>query len=307
MNSCQCNCPETVEVVGLGLCAWDRICLFDRYPGPNQKVEVLRSAESGGGPVPTALAVFSRLGGKASFVGVIGDRQDGLKIRSDLISYGVDVSELIMRPDRRSPCATIWVDGGSGLRTVALDPGNAESISINELPADLLQKAPILLIDGRDAAVCIEAAKLCKEGGGKVILDAGSPRASIEDLLAVTDHAVVSHDFLKGIFPDLDEVEALRRMQAMGPSSVVVTLGEEGGLWRDGDSNGRYDAFSVDAVDTTGAGDAFHGGYLFGLKSGLDMAERCRFAAAVAALVCRGLGGRKTTPAYEEVMKFIGE
>lgn len=307
MNSCQCECPETIEVVGLGLCAWDRICLFDRYPGPNQKVEVLQSAESGGGPVPTALAVFSRLGGKASFVGVIGDRQNGLKIRSDLISYGVDVSELIMRPDRCSPCATIWVDGSSGQRTVALDSGDAEPISVEEMPVALMQEAPLLLVDGRDAKVCIEAAKLCKEGGGKVVLDAGSPRNSIEDLLGVTDHAVVSHDFLKGTFPDLDEENALQRMQVVGPSCVVVTLGEKGGLWRDADLSGRFNAFSVDVVDTTGAGDAFHGGYLFGLKLGLNMAERCRFAAAVAALVCRGLGGRKTAPTYEEVMNFIGE
>jgi ribokinase len=240
-------------------------------------------------------------------VGVIGDRQDGLKIRSDLISYGVDVSELIMRPDRRSPCATIWVDGGSGQRTVALDPGNAEPISVNELPVDLLQKAPILLIDGRDAEVCIEAARLCKEGGGKVVMDAGSPRESIEDLLGVTDHAVVSHDFLKGTFPDLDEENALHQVQTMGPSCVVVTLGERGGLWRDADFPGHYDTFSVEVVDTTGAGDAFHGGYLFGLKLDLSMAERCRFAAAAAALICRGLGGRKTAPTYEEVMKFIGE
>ncbi|TKJ38561.1 hypothetical protein CEE37_12420 [candidate division LCP-89 bacterium B3_LCP] len=307
MNSC---CPIRTEVkqfdvVGLGLCAWDRIFLFDEYPGPNQKVETVASTGSGGGPVPNAMVVFSKLGGKSAFIGVTGDKQEGLKIRSDLIKYNVDVTHLSIQAGRRSPCAYIWVDRRNGQRTVALDPGDTDPVNAEELPEILLSSTPLLLIDGRNSEVCIRAAELCLKGDGKVILDAGSPRQGIADILKITDHAVVSSDFLRGTFPQTGNDDALKQLQMMGPSSVVVTMGEKGGLWREGKENGTYSAFKTPVLDTTGAGDAFHGAYLFGLKMGMDMVGRCRFASAAAALICRSLGGRATTPAYEEVQKLI--
>ena len=293
------------DIVGLGLCAWDTICLFDRYPGPNQKVEVKACATSGGGPVPTALAVFSRLGGRASYVGVVGDDVEGEKIRRDLQNYAVDTSHLLIRPGKKTPCAYIWVDGTTGQRTVALNPGDAPSLEAAELPVKLLKSAPLLLIDGRDAGVCYHAATICRQGGGKVILDAGSPREGINRLLAVTDHAVVSDDFASGTFPGQDAEEAVHRIREMGPKAVVMTQGERGGLWLEDHSEDRYSAYRVALLDTTGAGDAFHGAYLYGLKSGWDMDRRCRFASAVAALVCRGLGGRASAPTLKEALSFM--
>lgn len=293
------------DVVGLGLCAWDTVCLFDRYPGPNQKVEVISSATCGGGPVPTALAVFSRLGGKAAFLGVTGDDTQGEKLRRNLEEFGVDVSHVVVRPNHCTPCAYIWVDRQNGERTVALDSGDTDVIRIEELPETLIEETPFLLIDGRHAELCISAATLCRQNKGQVILDAGSPRSDIEQLLSVTDHAVVSRDFLRGTFPDLSGEEALDRIQAMGPPSVVATQGEKGGYWLEGRSRGRYSAFSVEVLDTTGAGDAFHGAYLYGLKQGRDMPQRCRYASAVAALVCRDLGGRAAAPTSDEVRSFL--
>ena len=293
------------DVVGLGLCAWDRLCLFERYPDLNQKLEVASNFQCGGGPVPNALVVFSRLGGKAAFIGVSGDNQDDLKIRSELIRYDIDVSNLIVRPGQQSPCAYIWVDGRNGQRTVALDPGNTDPLQEDELPVEVLKETPLLLIDGRSSEICVQAALHCRKGRGQVILDAGSPRPNLDQMLSATDHAVVSSDFVRGTFPNLTVKQALKEIQSMGPQSVVVTQGKQGGIWLEGASEGRYSAFSVPVKDTTGAGDAFHGGYLFALKNGLPMDERCRFASAVAALVCRGLGGRSTAPTYKEVTKML--
>ncbi len=295
------------EAIGLGLCAWDTLLLFDGFPGPNQKWVATDRVDCGGGPVPNALAVFSRLGGKAAFIGAVGDRQEGLKIRCDLENYGVDVSRMILRPDRRSACAFIWVDRTSGARTVALDPGDVEPVSAEELPKEDLLKTRFLLLDGRHPEVCIQAAQLCRMGGGTVILDAGSPRPHSAEILAVTDHAVVSQDFVRGTYPDLSTERALGRIAEEGPRAAVVTLGEMGGLWYEDGKLGKYEAFPVDVVDTTGAGDAFHGAYLYGLKRGWDMPQRCRFAAAVAALVCRGVGGRSAAPTYNEATLFISQ
>lgn len=293
------------DTLGLGLCAWDTICLFERYPGPNKKVEVIERASCGGGPIPTALAIFSRLGGKAAFVGVVGDDIEGDQIRDDLRKYGVNTSCIIKRNRKKSPCAYVWVDARTGERTVALDAGDAQPFRVDELPVTALETTPYLLIDGRNAEVCHRAAEICRRGGGKVILDAGSPRRNIERLLEVTDHAVVSDDFLRETFPSLSPEDALKKMQEIGSESVVVTQGENGGIWREAHTSGIYRAFPVAIRDATGAGDAFHGGYLFGLLKGWDVERRCQFASAVAALVCRGLGGRASAPTYQEVLEFM--
>ncbi|RJP74114.1 MAG: sugar kinase [Candidatus Zixiibacteriota bacterium] len=295
----------TFDALGLGLCAWDRLLLLSRYPGPNQKVEAIGRAEMGGGPVPTALAVFSRLGGRAAFLGAVGDDAAGELVRRDLEKYGVDTLQLRTRKGRKTAIATIWVDAHNGDRTVALDRGDAEPPRPEELPEALIRRTPRLLLDGRDIPVNLAAARWCRESGGTVILDAGSPRRDLEALLPLTCHAVVSLDFMERTFPGMHIPEAMFRLQALGPPSVVVTCGAEGGYWREGDHEGNYPAFAVEVVDTTGAGDAFHGGYLWGLAQGWDMPERCRRASAVAALVCRDLGGRSRTPVAAEVTELL--
>jgi len=294
------------DVVGIGLCAWDRVLLLERYPKLNEKTTAISSITSGGGPVPTALAAFSRLGGSACFVGVVGNDAEGRSVRADLSAHGVDISRMIIRKGRRTACAHIWVDEPSGERTVVLDPGDAPAIRRNELPRDILRHSRILLIDGRRPEIAIAAAKWSHQGGGIMVLDAGSPRAESEKLLAITDHAVVSQDFAVGTFPGMKLERILSEIIACGPKAAVITCGVKGGFWREGDRVGRYRAFPVKALDTTGAGDVFHGAYLYGLKMGWDMAQRCRFASAAAALACRGLGGRASLSSLAQAAKLAG-
>jgi ribokinase len=295
------------DAVGIGLCAWDTLLLFEQFPGPNEKWVASQSVTCGGGPVPTALAVFSKLGGRTAFIGAVGDRQEGLKIRCDLAFYGVDVSYLAIRPGRRSPCAYIWIDQRNGNRTVALDSGDVGNYRIDELPEELIANTSRLLIDGRDAEVSLRASEICRENGGIVLLDAGSPREHFEALLSVTDHAVVSENFVQGTFPGVDVEEVVHTIAKFGPSAVVVTLGEKGGIWYENKQMDRYDAFDVAAVDTTGAGDAFHGAYLYGLVRGWGIEKRCKFASGVAAIICTGIGGRSTAPTYEEADYFLSK
>jgi len=294
------------DVVGLGLCAWDRVLLLERYPKLNEKATSISSITSGGGPVPTALAAFAKLGGAACFVGVVGDDAEGKSVRADLSAHGVDISRMIIRKGQTTACAHIWVDKPTGERTVVLDPGKASAIRMSELPRSLIRHSRILLMDGRLPGVAIAAAKWCHQGGGIVLLDAGSPRADFEKLLSVTDHAVVSEDFALGTFPGMKLERILSEIIAYGPKAAVITCGAKGGFWREGDRMSRYRAFPVKALDTTGAGDVFHGGYLYGLKLGWDMARRCRFASAAAALACRGLGGRASLPSLAQTAKMAG-
>jgi sulfofructose kinase len=101
--------------------------------------------------------------------------------------------------------------------------------------------------------------------------------------------------------------QALRRIHSAGPSKVVITCGSEGGFWMENGEVGRYSAYLVDVVDTTGAGDAFHGAYLFALSRKWEMEKRCRFSSGVAALVCRAMGGRSAAPTYAQAMEFVGQ
>jgi len=236
----------------------------------------------------------------------VGDDAEGKSVRDDLSAHGVDVSRMIIRKGRRTACAHIWVDEASAKRTVVLDAGNAPAIRRGELPRALLRDCQILLTDGRHPGIAIVAAKLCHQGGGQVVLDAGSPRADFEKLLAVTDHAVVSEDFAVGTFPKIGRQQILSKIVGHGSKAAVITRGAKGGFWRDANRGGKYRAFSVQALDTTGAGDVFHGAYIYGLMMGWDMAQRCRFASAAAALACRGLGGRASLPGLAEASQLAG-
>ncbi len=289
----------------MGLGAWDRLLLFDTYPHANQKVECLASAATSGGPVPTALIVFAKLGGRAAFCGAVGDDYEGELFRSELQQYGVNLSHLMVRPGRKTPCAHIWVDRSSGERTVALDRGEANPVLKDELPQDLLKETPLLLMDGREVDVCLLAGRLCREGGGQVVLDAGSPRPRMRELLTMTDHAVVSSDFVRGTYPGLSLEQAAQEILSGGAKAVVITCGEQGGYWREGGRSAYYPAFPVEVLDTTGAGDAFHGAYLYGLGAGWDLPRCCRFASAVAALTCRALGGHTAAPTSAEIQELM--
>jgi len=294
------------DVVGIGLCAWDSVLLLERYPKLNEKTTAISSVTSGGGPVPTALAAFAKLGGRACFFGLVGDDAEGRSVRDDLTVHEVDVSHMIIRKGRRTAGAHIWVDQASAERTVVLDPGNAPAIRKGELPRALLRNCQVLLIDGRHPGIAIEAAKLCHQGGGQVVLDAGSPRADFEKLLAATDHAVVSEDFAIGMFPKMGWQRRLFEITSYGPKAAVITRGAKGGYWRQANREGKFQAFSVEARDTTGAGDVFHGAYIYGLLRGWEISKRCRFASAAAALACRGFGGRASLPSLTDASKLAG-
>ncbi|MFH1861445.1 MAG: PfkB family carbohydrate kinase, partial [bacterium] len=234
-----------IEAVGLGLCAWDTICLLERFPQANQKVEALASVVCGGGPVPNALAIFAKLGGRAAFIGATGDDHAGLSIKSELKAYGVDVSHLKVRKGQRSSCAYVWVDERNGARTVALMKGDAEELATEELPEEFIRTSPLLLLDGRNVELSRCAAALCHQGGGQVVLDAGSTRPGLLDLLPYVDHAVVSSDCARSLYPQRGFLKALRALQKPGVRSVVITQGDQGGCWREGEYAGVYPAFAL--------------------------------------------------------------
>lgn len=297
-----------MKVVGLGQCALDHTFIIDSFPQPDTKKEVLDWQISGGGPVATALVSLARLGIQCSFYGITGDDEAGDKIRNSLETEGVDVSGLITRPDSFSQTAFIAVEQLTGKRTIFWKRPSALPLKPDELPDNFLNDADFLLVDGLMSEASASAVKRAREQNIPAMLDAGRVRDGMVGLAHLCDYVVCSEEFARefAAHPDgFDPDRALLTMKDFGAKAVTITLGEKGSITIAEGNIFRTPAFAVKAVDTTGAGDVFHGGYMYGLAQGWELKQVVRFSSAFAALKCRKPGGRAGIPGLDEVQAFL--
>lgn len=300
----------TMKIAGLGQCSLDHLFIVDSFPLPDTKKEVIEWSISGGGPVATALVSLARLGMRCSFHGIIGDDEAGRKIADSLRSEHIDIGGVLTRPGSSSQVAFIAVEKGSGRRTIFWKRPTAAPLMPHELPDDFLDNADFLLLDGLMREASVRAAREAKGKGIPVMLDAGKIREGMLELACLCDYVVSSEEFAKefttGSGP-FDPEKAALSMQRFGAKAATVTLGDRGSITVSGNDLFHTPAFSVDAVDTTGAGDVFHGGYIYGLLQKWDIKKVVRFASAFAALKCRKPGGRSGIPSLGEVDAFLQE
>lgn len=295
-----------MKVVGIGQCALDHIFLIDSYPLSDTKQEVLEWEITGGGPVATALVSLSRLGAKCRFYGITGDDEAGRKIADSLTREDVDISGLCIRPDATSQAAFIAVERTTGKRTIFWKRPSAEPLRPGELESGFLDSADFLLVDGLMAEASIFAAKKAKEKNVPSMLDAGRVRDGMIELAHLCDYVVCSEEFARELLPPpFDPEKSLLHMRSFGAQAVTITLGDKGSISFAGGELFHMQAFNVDATDTTGAGDVFHGGYIYGLLQRWSIRDTVRFASAFAALKCRKLGGRAGIPTLSETMRFL--
>lgn len=291
--------------VGVGLCALDYICVVDKFPGPEEKVDARQFSRQGGGPVPTALCALSKLGEKTAFVGKCGNDPEGKSIKNELSQFGVDTRAMVFDDYSRTPRAFIWVDYRDGKRTVVLDRTEIADLKPAELNPVILKSCRFLHIDGRENEASIEAAKIARAAGAEVVLDAGSPRENIRDLLPYVDHLVVSKHFAEKFTEETEPGAASLKLQRLGFKTVVITLGEQGAVCASDSDFFQQDAFDIEPADTTGAGDVFHGAFIYGLGKNWDLKQTVEFASAAAAMKCVRIGGRQGIPTLDEVVQFM--
>lgn len=245
-------------------------------------------------------------GEKTAFIGKCGDDPEGKIIKSELERFGVDTKAMVFDSHCGSPQAFIWVDSRSGARSVVLDRTKMSDLQLEELSSNIFQSCRYLLIDGRESIASLAAAKMAKRGGAEVVLDAGSPRKNIQQLLPFVNHLVVSKNFAYELTKKQEPKKASMKLLELGFKSVVITLGSDGAICATDSGFFNQEAFEVDVVDTTGAGDVFHGAFIYGLGRGWDMQKVVRFSCATAALKCKRIGGRLGIPTVDEVMRFLG-
>jgi sulfofructose kinase len=295
------------DAVGVGYTALDYLGIVPRFPEEDTKLELRKLLIQGGGPTATALVTVRRLGLSASFIGKVGDDSRGERMLSELGAEGVDCSSVIVEAGAHSQFAFIMVDAETGARTILWTRGSVARIEPAEVDLDLVASAGVLLVDSLEPAGARAAAGAARGAGTAVVIDAGTLREGVTELLPLCDFIVASEVFAGQISDGGSVGDALRIIHAMGPEAAVVTRGGRGCAALSGDGMIEVPAFPVRAADTTGAGDVFHGAFLYAVLQGWDPYRMCLFANAVAAMKCRRLGGRVGIPNLAEALAFLRE
>ncbi len=295
----------THHVVGLGQCSIDYLCTVDAYPLVDTKCEFQDFSIQGGGPVATALVVLARWGFTADFIGLISDDLFGTAIRESLEREGVTTSATVVHRGGRSQFAFICIERGTAKRTVFWSRPDCGTIRPEEVPLSRIAQADVLHLDGLFVEASIAAAHYARERGIPVVLDAGSLRPGMLDVVRLTDHLIAAQRFADEYGQGSPYDVTLMRLKELGPRIVVVTLGEMGsiGLWDD--VVFHFPALRVQARDTTGAGDVFHGAYIYGLMQGWDIPHCLRLATVAAGLSCQAIGGRPGIPSLQEALLHV--
>ncbi len=255
----------------------------------------------------TALVVLARWGISARFSGIVCEDPFGRLILQGLEEEQIDTSAVLLRKGDHSQFAFICVERETGKRTIFWGRPAHPSFPAAEIPDGFLDGVDALHLDGLFLKASLHLAKEARERKIPVILDAGSLRPGMLELVRYTDHLIAAENFMDQFQPELPLTTRMRRLRQMGPRVVTVTLGRKGSvsLWKRATS--RLPALRVQARDTTGAGDVFHGAYIYGLLQGWPVPERIRWATVAAGLSCRFLGGRSGIPALREVRENLTE
>ena len=297
---------EDIEVVGLGQACVDYLGRVPSYPREDGKMELLELQSQCGGPASTALVTLSRLGIKTSFIGSISDDPMGVEIVKGLKADQVDSSFLKITPAHTSQFAFIAVSRESGNRTIFWHRGSAPPLKKEEVDLSGFSGAKVLHLDGLMIQASVEAARQARARGLKVVLDAGTMRDGSLELVSQVDVLIASARFAVPLVGEDSPAEkALEALSRVGPEEIVITLGSKGSVGKNRGEFVTQAPFPVDVVDTTGAGDAYHGAYIYGLLKGWDMKTCMRFASATSALKCRAIGARAGIPTLHEVIRFL--
>lgn len=292
------------DVVGLGFNTLDHVCVVPQPAAPESKLRVRQYFRQPGGQVPTALVALQRWGMQTAYVGPFGNDDGGEMQWKSLTDEGIDLSGA-RRKDVPSQLSFVVVDRVSGERTILWQRPDGLVLTVDDLDRTLLTAGRILFMDADDVETAVCAARWAKESGTLVMLDVDEPAKHIDDLLRLTDVAVVSSHFTRRLTGETDLRRALRKMERTGPSFLAATLGSGGAIALVDGKELYVPAFRVTVVDTTSAGDLFHAGCLFGLLGGWKPAATLRFAAAAAALECTQLGGRAAIPPLEQISAML--
>ena len=300
---------KKLDVIGFSNPMQDLLVELDRLPESNHNLAMREYCFQGGGNVPTATVACGMLGLKAAIVGVVGDDIFGHANLADFAFNHVDTSHVVMDPGTRTDfCISVTERAIEGKEFIS-KRGTCGEIHTEDLDEAFIKSARFLHIGYTNPAV-LRACDLMHEGGGLVSIDAAYYRPDIYEHYDKIDIFIASETYYKTMLcelkSDMSREETCRYIRERGPRVVIFTFGTEGcfGL----DAEGNYfetPAFRVDTVDSTGAGDVFHGAFIYGWLQGWRVPEITRFCSGVSAIKCTRQGGRAGIPTVQNVMGFL--
>jgi sugar/nucleoside kinase (ribokinase family) len=296
------------DVVGLGLNSIDLVAVVASYPPPNSKQRLERFERLPGGQIATALVVCAHLGWRCSYLGSFGADDLGTFARENLVRAGVAVDAARTIAGATNQFAVVIVDSASGERTVLWNRHPGLAIDAGSVSARDATAGRVLVVDCHETAAAAAAAAYARAAGVPTIVDVEKVRPGIDNLLRHIDAIVAAEEFPCAYTGYDSPGRALEALEHEFKAPLVcVTLGAEGSLARCGGREIRTPAFRVECVDSTGAGDAFRGGFAAGCLRAPDgeVEDVLRYANAVAALNCRALGAQGGVPSADEVEQLI--
>lgn len=286
--------PVEVDVLCVGHASYDLVYSVSHHPKEDEKMVADSFLGCGGGPAANAAVMVAKLGLKSAFAGYLGHDLYGEKHCQELRDNKVIV-DIVVQGSSPTPLSMVLVKP-DGKRALINYKGETKPLPENAVNFSAI-KAKVILFDGHEPHISIPLAKAAKAQGIPTVLDAGSVHEGTLALMDTVDYLVCSEKFAVQLAGD--EETALGRMAEISPN-VLITLGERGLVWQQGAIRGSLPAFSVAVVDTTGAGDAFHGAFAAAVALGRPWDEVLRYASVAGALCCTKMGARHGLPNYQE-------
>ena len=285
----------------------DYITVVPHFPEPQKKTPISEVRLEPGGQVATALTACSRLGLTTRYIGSVGSDDLGRTQLESLRTEGVDVSGVRVVEGVTSQMAIALIEEGIGERTLIWHRDTRLTFPPDEVPRATIASARILHLDGRDSQAALRAARLAKEDRIRIVIDIDQiyDETTVE-LLSLVDYLIAAEDFAKELTRQDDPESMVRALSDRFAQAVTgITLGAGGAIFMIDGKPERSRAFEVDVRDTTGAGDVFHGAFIFGVLKDWELSKTIRFAHAVAAMKCREYGARTGIPRLPDIEVFL--
>ena len=294
-----------IDVVGVGTACVDLNATVTSVPKIDENVLMLDYHKHLGGPVATALATLQRLGASTQYMGMLGDDEYGRLIIEGMEEEGIDTSALHTVAGETSPFSFVMVDSMTGGRSIVHNPGCRFRIPANCVDREAIGDARLLHVDMAAPAV-FAACEAAGAAGVSISVDANFAFSGLEELLKISNIFIPAKRLACELTGKRDPIDGAKKLLAdYRLDLVVVTCGIEGSIALTPEEMARFPGFEVEVVDTTGAGDVFHGAYLYAHLKEWSLETALRFANGAAALMCTSQSGWAGIPTLPEVENFL--
>ena len=291
-----------IDVLCVGAGTYDLVYSVEHHPEPDEKIRATSFIGCGGGPAANGAVTVARFGLKSAFVGYLGYDIFGEAHFAELQQAGVRTDH-VARGDYSSALSVVIVkpDGSRAL----VNYRKAESFLAAGCVDFSNISTRVILFDGHEPHISPDLARSARKRNIVTVLDAGSIHSGTEELASLVDYLVCSEKFGLGFSGEKTEDKAVEKLSSYAPN-VIITVGDRGLVWKNKEGSGRLQPYKVKSVDTTGAGDVFHGVLAACLAQEKNWSDSLRYASAAGALCCTKTGARLGIPTKQEIEEFLG-